>query len=336
MLRRRLGARGPDLSVVGLGTWAAGGPYRFGWGPQDDRDSIAAIRRAVEGGVNWIDTAPAYGLGHAEAVVGRAIEPFRPGEDVLLFTKCGRTWTPDEPDQLHFDLRPATIREECEASLRRLEVDRLDLLQFHWPDLETGTPIEESWAAMGELIREGKVRWAGVSNFDVDLLERCEAVRHVDSLQPPLNMIQRDALDDLIPWCRAHGTGVIAYGPMAHGLLAGRTDRGRVEALAPDDWRRNSPLFNEPHLSRNLALAERLLAIADERKIDLPLLTLGWVLAQPGVTCAAVGARTPAQVEGWRAAGNAELEAETLEAIARAIEESGARADPPRPTVPGS
>lgn len=334
MLRRRLGSDGPEVSVVGIGTWAIGGPYVFGWGPQDDDESIAAIRRAIDGGVTWIDTAPVYGFGHAEEVVARALNGLTPGEDVLVFSKCGRTWTGDGSGGVGFDLRPASIRAECEAILGRLGIERLDLLQFHWPDPDTGTAIEESWATARALIDEGKVRWAGVSNFDVGLLERCESVAHVTSLQPPVNMIQRTALGDVVPWCDSNGTGVIAYAPMANGMLAGRMDAARVASLAEDDWRRRSPVFTEPHLSRNLDLAGRLRSIASDAGRSPTDLAIGWVLSQPGITCAAVGGRAPAQVDGWLSAGADPLAAEVLAAIDDAIAASGAGLEPPKPTRP--
>ena len=193
MRTRRLGRAGPELGVVGFGAWAIGGPWRFGWGEVDDDDSVAAIRRAVELGVNWVDTAAVYGLGRSEEVVGRALQPYRPGEEVLVFTKCGRRWEGRPNGEIGNDLRPESIREECERSLRRLGVERIDLYQAHWPDRTTGTLAEESWGAMAELVDEGKVRWIGVCNFDVDDLERCEAVRHVDSVQPPLSLLARHA-----------------------------------------------------------------------------------------------------------------------------------------------
>src|SRR5262245_35548655 len=194
MRTNRLGHAGPELSPLGFGTWVTGGAWRFGWGRVDDDESVAAIRHAVERGVNWIDTAAVYGLGHAEEVVARAVEPYRVGEEVFLFTKCGRTWD-EQPGvtRLSYDLRPQSIREQCEASLRRIGVEQIDLYQFHWPDIATGTQVEESWAAMAQLVDEGKVRWLGVSNFSVELLARCEAVRHVDSLQPPLSLLNRYA-----------------------------------------------------------------------------------------------------------------------------------------------
>ena len=217
MPRRLLGSTGPELTRIGLGTWAIGGPWRFGWGPVDDEESIAAIRHAVDAGVNWVDTAPIYGLGHAEEVVGRALEGYSVGEDVFVATKCGRRSELD--GSIVSDLRPDAIRSECELSLRRLGVERLDLLQIHWPDLDSGTPLEDSWATLSGLVDEGKVRWLGVSNFDVDQLDRCERIRHVDSLQPPLSILRQGALRTTIRWAVEHGAGVVAYSPMASGLL---------------------------------------------------------------------------------------------------------------------
>jgi aryl-alcohol dehydrogenase-like predicted oxidoreductase len=330
----RLGCDGPELSALGFGTWVTGGAWRFGWGPVDDDESVAAIRHAVERGVNWIDTAAAYGLGHAEEVVGRAVEPYRAGEDVLVFTKCGRSWEEHaDGTRISYDLRPDSIREQCEASLRRLGLERIDLYQFHWPDIATGTPVEESWAAMARLVDEGKVRLIGVSNFSVELLARCEAIRHVDSLQPPLSLLNRHARTDLIPWCRANGTGVIAYSPMASGLLSGSFSRGRLEQLAPDDFRHAAAPFQEPKLSQNLALVERLGPVAARLGTTVPALAIGWALAVPGVTGAIVGARRPAQVDGWIDAAGLVLDQETLGELERAVEETGAGVDTP-PTPP--
>ena len=335
-MRRRLGSAGPELSVLGFGTWVTGGPWRFGWGPTDDDESVAAIRHAVEHGVNWIDTAAVYGLGHAEEVVGRALESYRVGEEVFVFTKCGRRWEEQqEGTRLFYDLRPESIREECEASLRRLGVERIDLYQFHWPDIATSTAVEESWGTMGELVDEGKVRWLGVSNFSVELLERCESVRHVDSLQPPLSLLNRHARLELIPWSSAHGTGVIAYSPMASGLLTGSFSREGIGRLAEGDFRRNAPPFQEPKLSQNLALVERLEALAARLQTTLPALAVAWALAVPGVTGAIVGARSPAQVDGWLGAADVELDEAKLAELERAIRETGAGVDtPPNPPPP--
>ena len=335
MVTLRLGSQGPEITRVGLGTWAMSGPYEFGWGPVDDEDSTAAIRRAIEAGVNWVDTAPIYGFGHAEEVIGRALAPFRASEDVLVFTKCGRRWQPDDArGEIRYDLTPASIRFECEQSLRRLGIEQIDLYQFHWPDYGTGTPVEESWGVMGELQDEGKVRFIGVCNFPLDLLRQIEAVRHVDSLQPPLSMLNRHAREQLIPWCAAHGTGVISYSPMASGLLTGSFSRDGLERLAPDDWRRRAPMFTEPKFSQNLALVERLRPVAERLGCDLPALAVAWALAVPGVTAAIVGARRPAQVDSWVPAAELELSQDDLGEVERAIADTGAGTDEP-PQPPG-
>ncbi len=317
-----LGRSGAAFTRLGLGTWAIGGPWRFGWGPVDDAESIAAIRRAVEEGINWIDTAAVYGLGHGEEIVGRALNGYAIGGEVFVCTKCGRKTRQDGTP--YGDLRPRSIRAECEASLRRLGVERIDLFQVHWPDQDSGTPLEESWSAMAELVDEGKVRWIGVSNFDAGQLERCEAIRHVDSLQPPLSMIQRRALRDVIPSAATHGTGVIVYSPMGSGLLSGTFDRDRLERLPADDMRRGRPEFAEPWLSRNLALVERLREIADGLGCTVAELAIAWALAQDGVTGAIVGARRPGQLDGWITAASLVLSEDVLRAIDDAIAQTGA------------
>ncbi|MGH2735976.1 MAG: aldo/keto reductase [Actinomycetota bacterium] len=319
MKTRKLGPQGPDITTVGFGAWAIGGPWRFGWGSVDDRESVAAIRHAIEGGVNWVDTAAVYGLGHSEEVTAQAIEPFAVGEEVLVFTKCGQNWYESDDDRPVPDLRPDSIRFECDQSLKRLNVERIDLYQFHWPDDATGTHVEDSWGAVGELIDEGKVRWGGVSNFDTALLERCEAVRHVDSLQPPLSLINRRARNDVIPWCAEHGAGVIVYSPMHSGLLTGRFSRERVEQLEQGDWRKKAPDFTS-RLGRNLDLVHELESIARELDTTLPALTVAWTLGVPGVTGAIVGARRPDQVDGWLPASDLELDQKTLARIEDAIE----------------
>ncbi len=334
-----LGRSGALFTRLGLGTWAIGGPWRFGWGPVDDAESIAAIRRAVAAGINWIDTAPIYGGGHAEEIVGRALKGHASGTDVLVCTKCGRHTLPDGSP--YGDLRPESIRAECDASLGRLGVERLDLYQIHWPDVDTGAPLEDSWATMAELVEAGKVRWLGVSNFDVDQLERCEPIRHVDSVQPPLSMLQRGALQNVIPWAAKHQTGVIVYSPMASGLLSGSFDRDRLKHLAADDMRLRRPEFTEPELSKNLELVERLRAIADELGCAVAELAIAWTLAQEGVTGAIVGARRPDQLDQWIGAANVDLSEQQLCAIRAAIDETGAGTEqlptPPRPSgVTGS
>jgi aryl-alcohol dehydrogenase-like predicted oxidoreductase len=309
---RRLGTSGPHISVLGLGTWAIGGPYRFGWGPVDDEESIATIRSAVERGINWIDTAAVYGLGHSEEVVGRALCAMDVGRDVYVFTKCGLNWYESSDGTFVRDLRPDSIRFECDMSLRRLGVERIDLYQIHWPDPRTGTPIEDSWATMLELAAEGKVRWVGVSNFDTRLLDACEAVGHVDSLQPLLNLVDRGAASEVIPWCREHGTGVVAYSPLASGLLTGKYGADAVDTLAPDDWRRGAPEFNEPRLSRNLALVARLRNVAARLGTTPAAAAVAWTLTVPGVTGTIVGARSPSQLDGWLEASELGLGDETL------------------------
>lgn len=330
MRKKRLGSNGPEITTVGFGAWAIGGPWKFGWGSVDDDESVEAIRHAVDLGINWIDTAAVYGLGHSEEVVGRAIGPFDVGEDVLVFTKCGRNWYGSEKgEEIVNDLRPESIRFECEQSLKRLGLERIDLYQFHWPDFATGTEVEDSWATMRELVDEGKARWLGVSNFSIELLDRCESVRHVDSLQPPLSMLNRGARTDVIPWCHENGTGVIVYSPMQSGLLTGAFDRERLESLAEDDWRRVAAPFQEPKFSQNLALVDRLRKIAEAIGCNLAELAIAWTYAVPGVTAAIVGARRPEQVDGWIGAPDLELSGEVVAEIERIIDESGAGTDEP-------
>jgi aryl-alcohol dehydrogenase-like predicted oxidoreductase len=329
---RLLGRDGPELSVIGFGAWGIGGPWRFGWGQVDDDDSIAAIRRAVELGVNWVDTAAVYGLGHSEDVVGRALSPYRLGEDVLVFTKCGRRWEGRPDGEIGNDLRPESIREECEDSLRRLGLERIDLYQCHWPDWTTGTQLEESWGTMAALVDEGKVRWIGACNFDVEQLDRCEAVRRVDSVQPPLSLLARGVLSTVVPWAAERGAGVLGYSPLASGLLSGAYDRDRIAGLAEDDARRQAPPFREPLLSQNLELVERLRRLAAGLGTTLPALAIAWVLAQPGVTASIVGARLPGHVDGWAAAAELAPDDRTLLEIGDAVAATGAGSDvPPAP-----
>jgi aryl-alcohol dehydrogenase-like predicted oxidoreductase len=329
---RRLGSTDMTITTVGFGAWAVGGgDWAFGWGPQEDEQSIATIRHALGRGINWIDTAAVYGLGHSEEVVQRALDGVPPAERPYIFTKCGMVW--DEGNRMaapRQDLRPASIRRECEASLRRLGVERIDLYQFHWPD-ETGTAVEDSWAEMVRLVEAGKVRAAGVSNFGVDLLGRCEAVRHVDSLQPPFSLIRRQAADAEIRWCAEHATGVIAYSPLQSGILTERFSAERVAALAEGDWRRRSADFKPPRLRRNLALRDALLPVAERHAATVSAVAIAWTLAWHGVTGAIVGARTPAQVDGWIGAASLELDPADLDEIARAVAHSGAGAGPALP-----
>jgi aryl-alcohol dehydrogenase-like predicted oxidoreductase len=327
--KRRLGTTDLEITTVGFGAWAIGGAgWAYGWGPQDDATSIASIRHAVSRGVNWIDTAAIYGLGHSEEIVGRALREIPASERPFVFTKCGmipdRRAPYEEPAR---DLRPESIRREVEASLRRLGVERIDLYQFHWPD-QLGTPIEDSWREMDRLVAEGKVRAAGVSNFDVGLLERAESVRHVDSLQPPFSLVRRDAAADLIPWAASCGTGVIVYSPMQSGLLTDTFSVKRVGAMANDDWRRRSTQFTEPYLSRNIALRNALRPIAERHGVTVSAVAVAWTVACPGVTGAIVGARSPEQVDGWIAAGSLDLDESDLAQIGEAIRLTAAGSGP--------
>jgi aryl-alcohol dehydrogenase-like predicted oxidoreductase len=332
LLTRPLGTSGLKVTQVGFGAWAiGGGGWAYGWGRQDDTDSVTAIKHAVASGINWVDTAAVYGLGHSEEVVGRALREIPAAERPYVFTKGGQVGDPTRPfDEPQRNLRPESIRNEVEASLRRLGVERIDLYQFHWPD-NIGTPIEESWGEMARLIDEGKVRAGGVSNFDIGLLERAERVRHVDSLQPPFSLIHRQSGADVIPWSAAHGTGVIVYSPMQSGILTDTFSRERVEQMDASDWRRRNPEFKEPLLSRNLALRDALRPIASRHGVSVSAVAIAWTLSWPGVSGAIVGARSPQQVDGWVAAGNLALEPKDLEEIAAALDKTHAGAGPTHP-----
>jgi aryl-alcohol dehydrogenase-like predicted oxidoreductase len=329
---RDLGTSGMRITAVGFGAWAiGGGDWAFGWGPQDDAESIAAIRHALEAGINWIDTAAVYGLGHSEEIVRRALEGVPAADRPFVFTKGGLVW--DAVDRMKApvqSLRPESVRRECEASLRRLGIERIDLYQFHWPD-QTGTRVEDSWAEMVRLVEEGKVRAAGVSNFDVALLERCERIRHVDSLQPPFSLINRQAAATGLPWCAAHQTGALVYSPMQSGLLTDRFTAERAVQLPADDWRRQAGDFQSPKLGRNLALRDSLRPVAQRHGATVAAVAVAWTLAWPGVSGAIVGARTPEQIDGWIGAGTLRLAAEDLEEIAGALRRTGAGEGPMRP-----
>jgi aryl-alcohol dehydrogenase-like predicted oxidoreductase len=330
--KRPLGKSGLAITTVGFGAWAAGGGgWAFGWGPQDDDASVGAIVHAVSRGVNWIDTASVYGLGHSEVVVGRALKVLPPADRPLVFTKCGMQW--DDKNPMGKPRRisdPASIPLECEASLRRLGMDTIDLMQFHWPD-ETGLAVEDSWCALVKLQEQGKVRAVGVCNYDVARLDRAEAVRHVDSLQPPFSLIKRAVAAAEIPWAKAHDTGVIAYSPMQSGLLTDRFSEQRLASLDATDWRRNNPEYQPPKLQANLALRDALLPIAARHGVSAGAVAIAWTLAWPGLSGAIVGARSPEQVDGWIAAASLTLDRADLDTIAAALARTGAGAGPTRP-----
>ena len=330
-----LGSSGLFITKVGLGAWALGGAgWAWSWGPQDDDVSIATIHRAVELGINWIDTAAEYGLGHSEEIVGRAVAALSPAERPHIFTKCGMVW---DPSDRMIEARPIataeSVRSECEASLRRLGVDCIDLYQVHWPP-ESGSPVEEYWETLVALRAEGKIRAAGLSNHDVSQLSRAEVVGHVDSLQPPFSLIDRAAAEDVIPWCHHHSTGVIVYSPLHSGLLTGRFDAQRMTTLPTDDWRLRSPDFTD-HLSANLELASGVLEVAEELGTTASAVAVAWVLAWAGVTGAIVGARSPAQLDAWIGAGELHLAPEVQDRLAVMITDSGAGRGPLRPPEPG-
>jgi aryl-alcohol dehydrogenase-like predicted oxidoreductase len=334
---RPLGTSGLEITRVGFGAWAVGGgDWAYGWGSQDDDDSVAAIKHAVGRGINWVDTAAIYGLGHSEEVVGRALREIPKAERPYVFTKGGLIPDHSRPfeDPVR-NLRPESIRTEAEASLRRLGIEHIDLYQFHWPD-EAGTPVEESWGEMVRLIDEGKVRAGGVSNFSVALLDRAEAVRHVDSLQPPFSLVRRESGADVIPWSAAHRTGVIVYSPMQSGILTDGFSRERVDRMGQKDWRRANAEFQEPLLSRNLALRDALVPVAERHGVPVAAVAIAWTLSWPGVSGAIVGARSPEQVDGWIAAGNLELDPRDLDEIARALNQTEAGTGPTHPATTGS
>lgn len=293
MKSKQLGDSDLYITPIGFGAWAIGGSgWEFAWGSQDDSDSIAAINEALDAGINWIDTAAVYGLGHSEEVVGRALEgmSIRP----YVFTKCSMVW--DERRQIGHSLKAESIRRECEASLRRLKVDAIDLYQIHWPNPEED--IEEGWATMANLKQEGKVRHIGVSNFGVGQMERANAIAPITSLQPPYSLIHREVDDEILPFAARQGIGVIAYSPMASGLLTGAMTRERIEQLPADDWRRNHRDYQEPRLSRNLRLVRLLKAIGAHHRRTPAEVAVAWVLHNRAVTGAIVGARKPGQISG--------------------------------------
>ncbi len=289
MKTKRLGNSDLFITPVGFGAWAIGGSgWEFGWGDQDDKVSIAAIHRTLELGVNWIDTAAVYGMGHSEEVVAAALKTW-PGPRPYVFTKCGLLG--DDQGYVRRNVKPESIRRECESSLRRLKVDAVDLYQIHWPTED----LEEGWAEMAELQKEGKVRWIGVSNFDAEQLRQAETVAPITSLQPPYSLIRREIESEILPYCRSNDIGVIVYSPMQSGLLAGAMTHERVAKLPDSDWRSRDPEFREPKLSKNLALVERLRKVGQKYGRPPGQIAVAWVLRNPAVTAAIVGARSPSK-----------------------------------------
>jgi aryl-alcohol dehydrogenase-like predicted oxidoreductase len=327
----RLGRTDMDITRVGFGSWAVGGDWAVGWGSQDDRDSIAAIRHAVSLGINWIDTAAIYGLGHSEEVVAAALSDIPRGERPYVFTKCGLIGDPANPNAGPKQVgAPASLRRELEASLRRLRTDHIDLYQMHWP-AEDGTPLEEYWQTLLDMQQEGKVGAVGLSNHNVAQLEAAEALGHVDTLQPPFSAIKRQVGAAELGWCAAHGTGVIVYSPMQAGLLSGSFSLERAASLPANDWRSRNADFMGQGLVRNLGVAEAMRPIAEWHGTSVGAVAIAWTLAWPGVTAAIVGARNARQVDGWLGAATLVLTERDMTAIALAIELSGAGSGPAQP-----
>lgn len=328
---RRLGATDMYITRVGFGSWAVGGDWAVGWGAQDDRESIAAIRHAVSRGINWVDTAAIYGLGHSEEVVAAALDGIPASERPYVFTKCGLIGDAQNRNAMPRQVgAPASLRRELEASLRRLKVERIDLYQMHWP-AEDGTALEIYWQTLLDLKKEGKVRAIGLSNHTAAQLERAERLGHVDTLQPPFSAIKRQIAAAELPWCAAHNTGVIVYSPMQAGLLSGAFSEARAAALPPNDWRSRSADFQGDALHRNLQVADVLRDIAGRHGATPSAAAVAWTLAWPGVTGAIVGARSPAQVDGWIGAATLTLTEADMATIAAAIDRAGAGTGPSRP-----
>lgn len=314
MQTRQLGNSDLKITPLGIGAWAmGGGGWAFGWGPQDDDDSISAIRAGLDAGLNWIDTAAVYGLGHSEEVVARALEGVSPRP--YVFTKCARIW--DENRQIGKSLKRDSIRRECEDSLRRLKVDVIDLYQIHWP--EPPEDIEEGWETMIRLKEEGKIRWAGVSNFSKAQLETIAKHGVPTSLQPPYSLVSPEIEDDALPYCGANNIGVIVYSPMRNGLLSGKMTKERVAALPDDDFRRRSPHFQEPALTKNLAMVEKLREVGARHGRTPGEVAIAWTLRRPEVTAAIVGLRNAGQLEGVIGAATFRLSAQELDEIKAAL-----------------
>jgi aryl-alcohol dehydrogenase-like predicted oxidoreductase len=299
---RLLGNSDMQITRIGFGAWAiGGGDWQFAWGHQEDDESVAAIERALDLGINWIDTAAIYGLGHSEEVVARALK--HSSHKPYIFTKCSMRW--DDDRKIYRSLKAASVREEVEASLRRLKIDVIDLYQIHWPDPDA--EIEEGWTAMAKLQQEGKVRYLGVSNFNVAQMQRAAKIAPITSLQPPYSLIDRRVEEEILPWCQKHGVGVINYSPMASGLLTGKMTAERIAKMPQDDWRRRNAQFQSPKLEKNLALVEELRKIGERQGVEPGVVAVAYTLHDPAVTAAIVGARRADQVDGTIAAARFSL-----------------------------
>jgi aryl-alcohol dehydrogenase-like predicted oxidoreductase len=314
MQTRQLGNSDLHITPIGIGAWAMGGAgWAFSWGPQDDDESIGAIHAALDKGINWIDTAAVYGLGHSEEVVARALKGR--SNPPYVFTKCERVWGEDR--QIRKSLKRDSVFQECENSLRRLQVDVIDLFQIHWPEPEED--LEEGWSALADLKKQGKVRWIGLSNFNAQQLARAQAVAPITSLQPPYSMIQPEIEAEILPFCRNNNVGVLVYSPMKSGMLTGAMTRERIENMPPDDFRKRTPNFQEPLLTRNLQLVELLREIANRHGRTPGEVAIAWTLRRPEVTAAIVGMRSPKQVDGVIGAADFRLSQEDVAEIARAL-----------------
>lgn len=309
METRRLGNSDMDITRIGLGTWAIGGKWRWGWGEQDDTKSITTIREAIDHGINWIDTAAVYGLGHSEEIVGKALREMR--QKPYVFTKGTKVW--DAAGNVSESMKAESLRNEVEASLTRLGVDVIDLYQIHWPIPDE--QIEEGWETLAKLREEGKIRHIGVSNFSVDQLQRAEKIAPITSLQPPYNLIRQDAAESILPYCEQQNIGVIVYSPMASGLLSGKMSRERIAAMDPTDWRKTNPDFTEPNITRNLALQELLAEIGTHHDATAGEVAIAWTLTNPAVTGAIVGMRKPGQIDGVIRAGELKLSDADIQTI---------------------
>ncbi len=319
MQKRILGNTGYEITRVGLGAWAmGGGGWAFGWGPQDDKESIDTIHYAVDRGINWIDTAAVYGLGHSEEIIARALEEVPREKRPFVFTKCSLTW--DQRGRISHNLQPDSLRKEMEGSLRRLRVETIDLYQIHWPAFSNpGNPsapgLEDAWSTLAEMQSAGKVRHIGVSNFNVAQMERIRKIASISTLQPPYSLLKRGIEAEILPYCAGHGIGVIVYSPMQCGLLTGAMTRERVASLPNDDWRKNNPDFREPKLTQALQQVERLRAVGSRRGRTPAEIAIAWVLRHPSVAGAIVGARRRSQLEGTIGAGELVLSPEEIEEI---------------------